>query len=380
MINEIAHHKYGPSKLENYDPKSGGCAAFEASGGESEKATYGSLKHAATATRDLSLLGGDANAEAEVSRMIEFIEFTREEYPVVFSEVTLSAEKIFGTLDHLGLDESGREAIIIDAKFGAWSVTPAKDNLQGWAYCLLTFLNYPSVNKIRLIFYAAKTGEFTEHLFRRSRLPVLEKRIYGIIDRAVAVEKEPKTKDFTPDAVNCSFCARLNCPARLALMGLLTSQWAQKPIELPHLNLLALSTPQLGALKKLTVVFKSFAAAVDAEAKRRAFDQNDIVEGYEIREKSGPRTVVNATQITKASEILNQEWNRLFNVELRAPFDWSGYVVENVELSIADLEKAIGKAAPRGKGELAKKIIVEALEKAGLISASTIFYLSAIKE
>lgn len=376
MTSAITHHEYGPSKLENYDPRSKGCAAFIPNPESNQKAEFGTLKHLATSTRDLSVLGGDTQAEAEVARVVEFIDSFKKEYPVIHSELTLKTEKIFGTLDHLGLDPDAKKAVIIDAKFGAWGVTVSQKNLQGWAYVLLAFHNFPTLNKIKIIFYAAKTGTHTEYTFWRYRLPALEKRIYRIIDRAVQVSQAPGPKDYTPDAVNCSFCVRLNCPARLALLGSLVTQWTGKPVELPHLDLLKVSTPQLGALKKLSNVFKIFSAAVDNEAKRRAFDEGDIVEGYEIAEKSGTRLVVGAEQITNASKVLATEWDSL---EFEGA-DWGKYVLQNVELSVADLEKEIGKLAPRGKATLAKKIITDALEKAGLINASKIFYLQAIKE
>ena len=374
--NEISHHEYGPSKLENYDPRSGGCAAFIPNPESNEKAEFGTLKHKALAEQDLRFLEGDSKAENEVVRVLDFINSTKAEYPVVHSELTLKTEKIFGTLDHLGMDSSQKKGIIVDAKFGAWSVTTAQKNLQGWAYVLLAFHAYPSLNKIKLVFYAAKTGTHTEYTFWRYRVPGLEKRIYGIIDRAQRVKEAPTRKDYTPHAVNCSFCTRLNCPARLALLGSLVTQWTGKPVELPHLNLLEVSTPQLAALKKLSNVFKTFSAAVDSEAKRRAFDQGDIIEGYEIAEKSGTRLVVGANNITEASKVLAKEWE---NLEFSG-VDWGAYVLQNVELSLADLEKEVGKLAPRGKATLAKKIVADSLEKACLINASKIFYLSAIKE
>ena len=377
MENEIAHHEYGPSKLENYDPRSGGCAAFIPNPESNEKAEFGTLKHTATSTRDLSILGGDTRAEADVARVVEYIESTKKEYPIHYSEITLKTEKIFGTLDHLGLDAERKKGIIIDAKFGVWTVTTAQKNLQGWAYVLLAFHAYPSLHKIKVVFYAARTGLHSEYTFWRYRLPGLEKRIYGIIERAQRVKEAPTSKDFTPDAVNCSFCTRINCPARLALMGTLVTQWTGKPIELPRLNLLEVTTPQLAALKKLSNVFKNFASAVDNEAKRRAFDEGDIVDGYEVSEKSGTRTVVGAKEISDASKLLAAEWVKLFPGRQD---DWGDYLLKNVELSVSDLEKEIGKLSPQGKATLAKKILIGALEKAGLINASKIFYLQAIKE
>ena len=376
MTTEIAHHPYGPSKLENYDPRSGGCLLFLPSGQGNEKAEFGTVKHTVFATGNYDLLGGDAKAAAEVTRVIEFAESTRGEFPVVYKETTLSTEKIFGTLDWLGMNEKQTRGLIIDAKFGAWSVTEARKNLQGWAYLILAFRNFPTLKRIKVIFYAAQTGTRTEHVFYRHRLIDLEKRVYKIIDRATAAAATPSKKDYTPNPINCSFCVRLNCPARLALLGTLVSQWSGCPTELPHLNLLEVSTPQLATLKRLSNVVKAFAKAVDDEAKRRAFDMGDVVEGYEISQKSGTRTVAGANNITEASKILAAEW---YNLHYGGE-NWGNYILNNTELSIGDLEKEIAKLAPYGKGALAKKIIIGALEKAGLINASTIFYLSAIKE
>ena len=56
------HHPYGPSKLENYDPRSGGCAAFIPNPESNEKAEYGSLKHKALAEQDLRFLEGDSKS------------------------------------------------------------------------------------------------------------------------------------------------------------------------------------------------------------------------------------------------------------------------------------------------------------------------------
>ena len=375
MNEPISHHEYGPSKLENYDEQEEGCAAFMADPSTSEKAESGTLKHMATSSRDLSILGGDAEAEKEVQLVIDFMEGFREAFPVVYSELTLKTEKIFGTLDHLGLNEKRTQGIIIDAKFGAWSVTPAKRNLQGWAYVLLAFYNFPTLKRIKVIFYAAKTGLHTEHTFWRYRLPGLEKRIYKIIDRASQVKEAPMPGDYHPNAINCSYCLRLNCPARLALLGNLVTQWTGKPVQLPHLNLLEVTTPQLASLKRLSNVFKKFSSAVDDESKRRAF-AGDIIDGYEIAEKSGARTVAGAINITQANKVIVSEWSDL---EF-ANFNWGDYFLANVELSIADLEKEIARQAPPRSKAAATKIIIQALESAGLINASQVFFLRAIKE
>jgi Protein of unknown function (DUF2800) len=376
MNEPIAHHPYGPSKVANYDPRSGGCAVFLPNPESNEKAESGTLKHVVFSSGEYELLGGDTWATGEVAGAIEFVNKTKQEFPLVYQELTLKTEKIFGTLDYLGMNEEQTRGCLVDLKFGAWSVTPARNNLQGWAYLILAFRNFPTLKRIKVIFYAARKGTHTEHTFWRYRLPALEKRVYGIIDRAMAAQAAPAKKDYTPSAINCSFCVRLNCPARLALLGTLVTEWTGKPVELPHLDLLSITTPQLASLKKLSNVFKTFSAAVDNETKRRAFDEGDIVEGYEIAEKSGVRTIVSAENITGASKVIAETWNSLaFGSQ-----EWGNYILNNTELSVADLEKAIGKAAPYGKAALAKKIIIGALENAGLINANKVFFLQAIKE
>ena len=372
----IRHHPYGPSRLENYDKRSGGCAVFLPDPQGSEKALAGNLKHEVFSTGNYELLSGDTRAAEEVARLIEFADRTREEFPSVHNELTLSTENIFGTIDWLGLNEKQTKGIIIDAKFGAWSVTPARSNLQGWAYSILAFRNFPTLKKIKVIFYAARNGTHSEHTFWRYRLPDLEKRVYRIIDKAKLAAVSPTKNDYSPNAVNCSFCVRLNCPARLGMLGTLVTAWTGRPTELPHLNLLEVTTPQLATLKRLSNALKQFIKAVDDEAKRRAFDMGDIVEGYEITQKSGTRTIVGANNITEASKVLAAEWYNLhFGGE-----NWGSYILDNTELSVGDLEKAIAKAAPYGKAALAKKIIIESLQKAGLINADTLYFLSAIKE
>jgi hypothetical protein len=229
VCSVLAHHPYGPSKLENYDPRSGGCYAFLPNPESNEKAEFGTLKHTVFSSGEYELLGGDTKAAGEVARVVQVGNETRAEYPCVYNELTRKTEKIFGTIDWLGMDEQQRKGVIIDAKFGAWSVTEARKNLQGWAYLILAFQNFPTLKKIKVIFYAAPTGLHTEHTFWRFRLPALEKRIYGIIDRATQAAAEPTAKDFKPNAINCSFCVRINCPERMAMLGSLVTAWTGRP-------------------------------------------------------------------------------------------------------------------------------------------------------
>src|SRR5215471_16903650 len=370
------HHKFGPSTLENYDPRSGGCSSFQPGPG-GEAAEVGSTKHLALLPGNEEVLEGDSVALEQVDRVKEFIEAQKLPGSTEYRELTLKDDLFFGTLDYLGI--VGTRGLIVDAKFGAWSVTPAKRNLQGIGYVVLAFHAYPQLKRIRIIFFMARDGTFSEATFYRYRLLELETRLHRIVGRATRIaEQGPRgPDDFHPDAVNCSFCVRLNCPARLAMCSALVTQWTGKAVNLAHLDLFKLSLPELSALKRLSIVFKNFASAIDSEAKRRAFDEGAIVEGYEIREKSGPRRILGAAQIAQAAQIADSEWNTLVGTNNET---WKKYILEAVELSVGDLEKTLCKLGPRGRSTAVKNKVIEELEKAGLISANPVFSLLAIRE
>jgi len=367
------HHKFGPSKLENYDPRRGGCASFIPLESTSEAAFEGKLKHAALAGDD-SVLEGDEAALAQVQKVRDFLGCRQLPGTEQYRELTLSDDLFFGTLDFLSIHKT--QGLIIDAKFGNWSVTPARTNLQGWGYASLVFYNFPQLGSIRVIFYLARDGTFSEASFFRSVFSRMKNRLRKIVRQAsrIATQGPAGLADFTPEAVNCSFCARLNCPARLALCSSLVTQWTGVPVQLPHLDLLAVSLEELGLLKRLSIVLKNFANAIDAEARRRAFDCDQLVPGYEVREKSGPRRILGAAAIAQAAQIADS---------LMPDGDgetWKKFVLEAVELSVSDLEKAIVKGAVRGTGAGLRNRIIGELEKAGLIAANPVFYLAAIRK
>ena len=104
-----------------------------------EKAEFGTLKHKVFASWRSTTPGGRHPGEAEVARVIDFANEIQGAISGCSYELTLKTEKIFGTLDWLGMNQERTHGIIIDAKFGAWTVTTARKNLQGWAYVSVSF-------------------------------------------------------------------------------------------------------------------------------------------------------------------------------------------------------------------------------------------------
>jgi hypothetical protein len=343
------------------------------------EAAAGSRKHEAWEKRDLSILEGDLLAEREVTETIEFFDRETKDFTgPEFREIRLEIPHLnFGTIDFLRFNQKENHAFIGDAKFGHWSVPPAKRNLQGWNYVAYVFYSYPRVHRVTVCFYSAKLHSATKHTFYRKSLLRLIRRVRWIVENAQRVLQNPRPEDFTPHPVNCGFCHRVNCPARLQLASTLLTAWSGKPVELPTMNLVKISTEQLGILKRLSNTFKTYIQAVDDEARRRAFDCDDVVPGYEIKEKSGPRLVIGTNAISNAMKVLSEAWSEHYPGTV-LPLDEA--VRQNVEISVATLEKAASRTAPHGEKIKSQQLISETLQQQKLVTASPIYYLAAIKE
>src|SRR6267154_5867694 len=283
----------------------------------------------------------------------------------------------FGTVDFAKFNQKRNQVYGGDGKFGRWSVTPAKRNLQIWNYVALIFWNYPSVHHIQFAIYAAKTKTATYAGFYRRSLPRLLTKIRVVIENAQRARTNPTPEDFTPHPVNCGFCYRVNCPARVELASRLLTAWHGMPIELPSLNLVRLSPEDMSHLKRLTNALKTFVKAVDEEAKRRVFDADQKIPGYEIREKSGHRVLVGAETINRAIQFVQKIWEEHYP---EIPLSLSDTVLQNVELSVADVEKAIKQAAPRGQIMKAQELVSTKLSDAKFITANPIYYLAQIRD
>jgi hypothetical protein len=378
-MEPLKHHPQGPSNLEHLDPKSGGCYAFVRDPTSSEGAELGTLEHESWARKDLSLLGGDTELEAEVLEVGDYVRqaalaFDGEE----FHEVTLEIPGLnFGTIDFFKVNRTETQGLIVDAKFGAWSVTDARHNLQGLNYAAFLFHRYPRLAWVDVVFYMVKHHQASTFRHYRRNLWRILKKLERIVFNAQRVARHPEPKDFTPNPVNCGFCQRLNCPARLQLTSSLLSTWTKQPVQLPSFDLVRISTSHLAALKRVGNALKTLTKAIDEEARRRAFDEGDIVPGYEIRQKAGRRTVVGVDNINKAQEILIEAWSQKYP-EIELPL--GPLISENVEVAVGDLEKAASRVAPRGEILRSQALISDALSQAKLVNSAPIFYLAQIKE
>jgi len=380
MNQPTDHHPQGPSQLENLDPKSGGCRAFKPLDRPvSELAEKGSRQHLAIACDDLSILEGDREAETEVIMARDFIIAITE---LVKGTKILREERLeiphlnFGTADYVVFSPSETVAYLVDIKFGAWSVTSAKKNLQILNYAAAIFLTYPKVQRVKGYIFHIKTATRTSKWFYRAYLPKYVTRIREVVENAQRAAKDPQRSDFTPNPVNCGFCGRVNCPARLELASSLVSAWTGKPVAFSSLSLTHLPLEQLAILKQLGNALKSYLTAVDEEARRRAFDEGQVVPGYEIRQKSGIRKIISVENITAAAKMVSDAWVAAYP---DSALNLEDLIFGEVEIGVINFEKAAGKSAPKGQIMRAQKLISEVLENSKLVNSLPVYYLSAVK-
>jgi hypothetical protein len=379
------HHPFGPSKLERFFPQTGGCGALiEAPQIDLAKAEQGTLNHLAISTGDLSVLEGDALMEALVKAARNFLEFESlrldgEEFHELRVEMP---GVLFGTLDYVKFNKEKTKAILIDFKFGSWKPkwdrSSSTKNLQILAYCSSLFSDpkFPRLSRIFAIIYHVQSNTAYRHTYAQRYNYKYHNLIAGIVANAQRAQTNPRPEDFTPSPVICGFCARLNCPARIELARSLVAAWTGEPVMLPHLKLTSLSLQELGALKRLTNALKAFCTATDDEAKRRAIDEGALIPGYELRERSGKRTIT-GPNIQLAASVIQEVWRTLYpSIELPL----KDILSMLVEIGVGDIEKHIARYAPRGTVLRTQKLISEALAEAKLVEAMPQYILAAIKQ
>jgi Protein of unknown function (DUF2800) len=380
VMTEPQHHPFGPSQIEGYDPKSGGCyARTPAQTYDFSAALDGTLRHLASASGDMSVLEGDPEAEEQVQKARDYIRFIRARMDgEEFHEIRLNLGHInYGTADYIRLNSGETQGLIVDLKFGFWGVTPAKANLQLLNYvCALMYMR-PKVRRVLGVIYHVRSGTATQHWFSRRYYQKYFDRIQTVVTNAVRAHEKPESKDFTPNAVTCQFCARIQCPARIQLASALVNVWQKEPVSLPQgLLLTRLDIDSLGSLKRLTGALKAFCTAVDAESKRRAIDEGILIPGYELRERSGPRTIV-GSNISLALTVISETWVRLYpSIDLPI----NDILMGLVEVSMLDLEKHIARHAPRGAALKTQKLISDALEEAKLVQSMPQWILAAVRQ
>lgn len=268
---ERKHHRFSPSSLQMREA----CPCFENRKSDNAASIAGTKQHAVTETGiDDNTLGDDqalhaaqcldfyerlkqslideraaAQAELEVENLrlgildtapladvldlcesylpvdnLVFFDTIEKDEPDIFSagkinrvRVTVPTESTTaGYVDRALINWNRTRAILLDWKFGAWSVEEPKTNLQAISYVLGLFKLYPTLETIEFYFKLPQLAEVLYGEFKRSEIESLYLRVQTVVARAREAHKRMLDEDYsmaTPHVPACNFCVNIGvCP------------------------------------------------------------------------------------------------------------------------------------------------------------------------
>jgi hypothetical protein len=368
--SERGHHPTSPSSLQTLEASP---CFLNKQGETNEAAERGTKQHEAadSGKDDSDLSDEEAYAVAQtVDAVSEAVRSLGGDSAIVIKEKYWRVDDAKvgswvgttgGFADVVVLNGEKTAAIVLDWKFGRWSVEPAKTNLQGISYALGVFHEYKSVEEATVAFFSPHLNEWTQHTFTRADIPKLLLRVKVVTARALAtrasIGKDPtKLSSYYPTTTACTFCGRIGvCPA-VAKLAVEVSKKYQPLNEIPEdIRGFVLLNPAVARYGiQLTGVVASWANEYRRRITEQAIDHPEFIpEGYALT-ITHPRKV---TSVAKAIEV----------AERHLPKD---QVFAMLKLPITVLEKAVGAKAPRGQKAAAIEALSEELETAGAVRES----------
>lgn len=269
-----------------------------------------------------------------------------------------------GFADVVVISRDWTRAQVSDWKFGAWSVEPAENNLQGIAYALGVFheadLRGHKMQEVTVEFYSPHLSEFTRHTFTRADRPKMLLRVVAAAERAkdtlARIKKDPTNlANYTTSTSACTFCGRVGfCPAIAKIGFTLGKKYQQLDVENIEKDVrgLDLSDPTVAhAGLQLWGILGKAAAEYRKRVTERAIENPAYIPvGYSIM-VSNPREVRDLEGVIKISE----------------EYLPSDVVRGMLSLPITTVEKEISKRAPRGAKELTVQEFADKLVASGAV-------------
>lgn len=318
------HHLFGPSRMAYLNE----CAAFTNHQRGSAASDEGTFLHEAmesmivaytqkkfeTIAEQVENLGGDFTEEqtAALFSCAQTVDkFLAKKPGAVHHEEPVKIVRVNGTeLNHGYYDLFlifGKTGILIDFKFGRVPVTVAEENLQCWNYTVGLFQQYPGLTHIGVCLIQPRTGMVSHHKFCRGDAPRMLSKLERVLDRALDVQKSPKTAHQHMKAgTYCEYCVLAGtCTAQANMRG--EAAKALNTLPVPKFTGLEVATPQEIALARYWVQILEPAfdevkkqASLVAEANNGVLsctlpNGEEIV--YEIKERGVDRTLGDAVQI-----------------------------------------------------------------------------------
>ena len=255
---ERAHHRYSPSSLEMREA----CACFDNRKSTNAAAVTGTKQHSMTETgvddntvddeqalhaadcldfydrlkqslveeRELAMtaLRKEAGETVTIMPLADVLDLCETYLPVddavFFDQVKIDGKPgvvqtcgtTAGYVDRALINYNRTRGILLDWKFGAWTVTEPKKNLQAISYVLGLFRAYPTLQTVEFYFKLPQLAEVLYGSFDRSETDELYLRVQTVVARAREAHGRMLDDNFdmaTPHVPACNFCAHIGvCP------------------------------------------------------------------------------------------------------------------------------------------------------------------------
>ena len=296
----------------------------------------------------------------EQSLMVEmclgYIEDLKTKTTKVYKEERLDILDQFGTADWILID--GKQAHLVDTKFGRRSVPDAEVNAQMQAYALGVWDRWIHVDQLTVHILLPRRDEVSTHTFSRGKdYANIRMRIDTIIARA----KVADPASFNPSVKACQYCGNKGSCAKLA--GSMLTQASGVIDGTKNIDLA--DARQVSELLKLIPVFEAWSGKFKEEVLRKAIYEGFDIPGFELLERNAPRSITSAFG---AWEVLKD----------KMPVE---KFLESVSrVSITELERNFASCAERGKKAQSKQELDDLLRDSGLLrEESTIKYLKQVE-
>lgn len=199
-----------------------------------------------------------------------------------------------GFVDRILLVPDKEHIEVMDWKFGKWAVEAAIDNLQGIAYVLGAFKQWPWAKTIRLSFkqpHLATLGldDVTAHTFSRADIPELTLRVVTVVERAAdAAANVGEYERATPCVPACLFCGRRGRCKKVTDIALRVGK-KYYPAAIPE-NITAediLDPRDRATGMRLAQIVSAWATGFKSESTRQVImGESPLPPGYEIKQYS----------------------------------------------------------------------------------------------
>jgi len=404
VAEERVHHPYSPSTLQSLEA----CPCYQSRPSQHVRTIIGTLAHKATETRvdDAQLDDDDASAVAQCldfydrrKRMMEdsrqkaiarlgiqlndvaahvhgtpydhsqedtAVDLVAKNFPEVIEllETYLSVDNcIFddakattaGYVDRVIISHDRKSAELFDWKFGLWPIEKAENNLQGIAYVLGLFREYPSIESAKFFFKQPLLDDIQEATFTRADVAALYLRVQVVVAQAREARRLMALNDWSkarPMVPACNFCAHLGrCPKVIEIACKVGSKFF--PLEIPE-NItptMVLSKESTTLAIRLSQVLATWAKAFRAVLTDRVIRRDALPpDGFTLTSRSEREIVDSAKYKAIALDYLTEsEYSALLDISLTA------------------VEKEISKKAERGQKTATVDAFKKKLEDSGAI-------------